>query len=82
MTFFIFLSGAAIVALVGISFQVWGWSTETNNATLRFVYRAVAAVCGTTIITIVYVAPYSLAPVALLGAAIGIVLMIVGKRTR
>ena len=81
-TFFNFLGGIAIVALVGFSFQVWGWSTETHNATLRLVYRAVAAVCGAIIIAIVYVAPYSIALAALLGAAVGIVLTIVGKRTR
>jgi hypothetical protein len=28
MTVLILLSGAAIVALVGLSFQIWGWSTE------------------------------------------------------
>jgi hypothetical protein len=42
MTFFVFLGGAAIVALVGFSFQVWGWSTEADNATLRLGTSAAA----------------------------------------
>ena len=48
MTILTLLNGAAIVALVALSFQIWGWSTETNKPTIRLVYRSVAAVCGTT----------------------------------
>jgi hypothetical protein len=54
------LNGAAIVALVALSFQIWGWSTETNKPTIRLVYRSVAAVCGTMIVTIIYLVPYAL----------------------
>jgi hypothetical protein len=73
MTTLTLLNGAAIVALVALSFQIWGWSTETNKPAIRLAYRLVAAVCGTAIIAIIYFAPYALVPAALAGAAIGIV---------
>jgi dolichyl-phosphate-mannose--protein O-mannosyl transferase len=76
------LSGAAIVAFVALSFQIWGWSTETNKPTIRLAYRLVAAVCGTTIVAIVYFVPYALVPAALAGAAIGIVLTTRGHWAR
>jgi hypothetical protein len=74
MTALTLLNGAAIVALVGLSFQIWGWSTETNKPAIRLVYRLVAAVCGTMIVAIVYFVPYALVAAALAGTAIGIVL--------
>jgi dolichyl-phosphate-mannose--protein O-mannosyl transferase len=82
MTALTLLSGAAIVALVALSFQIWGWSTETNKPAIRLVYRLVAAVCGTMIVAIIYFVPYALVVAALAGAAIGIVLTIRGRWRR
>jgi hypothetical protein len=82
MTVLTLLNGAAIVALVALSFQIWGWSTETDNPTIRLAYRTVAAVCGIMIVTIAYFVPYALVVAALAGAAIGIVLTILGHRAR
>jgi hypothetical protein len=67
------LNGAAIVALVAFSFQIWGWSTETNKPAIRLAYRLVAAVCGIAIIAIIYFVPFALVAAAVAGAAIGIV---------
>jgi hypothetical protein len=82
MTALTLLNGAAIVALVALSFQIWGWSTETNKPTLRLVYRLVAAVCGIMIVAIIYFVPYALVAAALAGAAIGIVLTMRGHWAR
>jgi hypothetical protein len=82
MTALTLLNGAVIVALVALSFQIWGWSTETNRPATRLVYRLVAAVCGAMIVAIVYFAPYALVPAALAGAAIGIVLTTRGHWAR
>jgi hypothetical protein len=82
MTALTLLDGAAIVALVAVSFQIWGWSTETNGPAIRLVYRLVAAVCGTMIAAIVYFVPYALVPAALAGAAIGVVLTTRGHWAR
>jgi hypothetical protein len=82
MTALTLLNGAAIVALVALSFQIWGWSTETNRPAIRLVYRLVAAVCGTMIAAIVYFVPYALVVAALAGAAIGVVLTTRGHWAR
>ncbi|MGZ6006691.1 MAG: hypothetical protein ACXWKS_04445 [Rhizomicrobium sp.] len=82
MTALTLLNGAAIVALVALSFQIWGWSTETNKPATRLLYRLAAAVCGTAIIPIVYFVPYALVAAALGGAAIGIVLATRGHWAR
>ena len=82
MTTLTLLNGAAIVALVALSFQIWGWSTETNKPTIRLVYRLVAAVCGIMIVAIVYFVPYALVAAALAGAAIGIALTARGHWAR
>ena len=82
MTVLTLLNGAAIVALVGLSFQIWGWSTETDKPAIRLSYRLVAAVCGTMIVAIAYVVPYALVAAALAGAAIGIVLTTRGNWAR
>jgi dolichyl-phosphate-mannose--protein O-mannosyl transferase len=81
MTVLTLLNGAAIVALVALSFQIWGWSTETNKPAILF-YRLVAAVCGTMIVAIAYFVPYALVAAALVGAAIGIVLTTRGNWAR
>jgi membrane-anchored protein YejM (alkaline phosphatase superfamily) len=80
MTVLILLSGAAIVALVGLSFQIWGWSTETSKSTERLVYRLVAAVCGALIVAIVYFVPCALVMAALAGAVIGVIWATIGNR--
>jgi len=82
MTALTLLNGAAIVALVALSFQIWGWSTETNKPAIRLVYRLIAAACGTMIVVIVYFVPYALVAAALAGAAIGIVLTARGHWAR
>ena len=82
MTVLILLNGAAILALVALSFQIWGWSTETTKPTIRLVYRSIAAVCGTMIVTIIYLVPYALVAAALAGTAIGIVLTTRGNWAR
>jgi hypothetical protein len=82
MTTLTLLNGAAIVALVALSFQIWGWSTETNKPTIRLVYRLVAAVCGIMIVAIIYFVPYALVAAALAGAAIGIALTARGRWAR
>ena len=82
MTLLILLNGAAIVALVALSFQIWGWSTETNNPNIRLVYRTIAALCGIMIVTIAYFVPYALVVAALAGAAIGIVWTTLGHWAR
>ena len=82
MTVLTLLDGAAIVALVALSFQIWGWSTETNKPAIRRIYRLVAAVCGTMIVAIAYFVPYALVAAALVGAAIGIVLTTRGNWAR
>jgi uncharacterized membrane protein len=82
MTVLILLNGATIVALVALSFQIWGWSTETTKPTIRLAYRSIAAVCGTLIVTIIYLVPYALLAAALAGAAIGIVLTTRGNWAR
>ena len=82
MTILTLLNGAAIVALVALSFQIWGWSTETDKPRIGLVYRTVAAVCGIMIVAIAYFFPYALVMAALAGAAIGIVLTTLGKWAR
>ena len=82
MTVLTRLNGTAIVALVALSFQIWGWSTETTKPTIRLVYRSVAAVCGTMIVAIVYFVPSALVTAALAGAAIGIALTTLGNWAR
>ena len=82
MTALTLLNGAAIVVLVALSFQIWGWSAETNKPTIRLVYRLVAAVCGIMIVVIAYFIPYALVVAALAGAAIGIVLTARGHWAR
>jgi hypothetical protein len=82
MTVLTLLNGAAIVALVALSFQIWGWSTETDKPAIRLIYRFVAAVCGTMIVAIAYFVPYALVAAALAGAAIGIVLTARGNWAR
>ena len=82
MTVLTLLNGTAIVALVALSFQIWGWSTETTKPTIRLAYRSIAAVCGTMIVTIIYLVPYALVAAALAGAAIGIVLTTRGNWAR
>jgi hypothetical protein len=82
MTVLTLLNGAAIVALVALSFQIWGWSTETSKPTIRLVYRLIAAVCGAMIVAIVYFVPYALVAAALAGAAIGIILTTRGHWAR
>jgi hypothetical protein len=76
------LNGAAIVALVAFSFQIWGWSTETSKPIIRLAYRLVAAICGIMIVAIAYLAPHALIAAALAGAAIGIVLTARGHWAR
>ena len=82
MTVLALLNGAAIVALVALSFQIWGWSTETTDPTVRLIYRAVAAICGVVIVAIVYFVPWALLTAALAGATIGLVWTIVGNWRR
>jgi dolichyl-phosphate-mannose--protein O-mannosyl transferase len=82
MTALTLLNGAVIVALVALSFQIWGWSTETNRPVIRLAYRLVAAACGTMIVAVVYFVPYALVAAALAGAAIGIVLTTRGHWAR
>ena len=82
MTTLTLLNGAAIVVLVALSFQIWGWSTETNKPATRFAYRLVAALCGTMIAAIVYFVPFALVAAAIAGAAIGIVLTTRGHWAR
>jgi hypothetical protein len=82
MTALTLLNGAAIVVLVALSFQIWGWSTETSKPAIRLVYRLVAAVCSIMIVAIVYFFPYALVAAALEGAAIGIVLTARGHWAR
>jgi hypothetical protein len=82
MTVLTLLNGAAVVALVALSFQIWGWSTETNKPTIRVAYRLVAAVCGIVIVAIAYFVPYALIAAALAGAAIGIVSTALGHWAR
>jgi hypothetical protein len=82
MTLLTLLDGAAIVALVALSFQIWGWSTATNKPAIRLVYRSVAAICGIMIVVIAYFVPYALVAAALAGAAIGIVLTTLGHWAR
>jgi dolichyl-phosphate-mannose--protein O-mannosyl transferase len=82
MTALTLLNGAAIVALVALSFQIWGWSTETNKPAIRLVWRLLAAVCGIMIVAIIYFVPYALVAAALAGVAIGIVLTTRGHWVR
>ena len=82
MTVLTLLNGAAIVALVALSFQILGWSTETNNPTIRLFHRSAAAVCGIMIVAIVYFVPSALLTAALAGAAIGLVWTTLGNRAR
>src|SRR5947199_3004115 len=76
------LNGIAIVALVAFSFQIWGWSTETNSPTIRLVYQTIAALCGIMIVVIAYLVPTALAVAALAGALIGIVWTTLGNWSR
>ena len=82
MTILTVLNGAAIVALVALSFQIWGGGRpKQNKPTIRLVYRSVAAVCGTMIVINIYLVPYALVA-ALAGAAIGIALTTLGNWAR
>jgi len=78
----VLLGGAAIVALVGLSFHLWGLSSGTNQPTERISYRLVAAVCGALIVAVSYFFPYAIVAAALTGTAIGIIWATVGNLSR
>jgi hypothetical protein len=82
MTGLSLLGGAAIVLLVGLSFQIWGWSSETNKRAIRVAWRLLAAICGTMIVVIIYSIPASLVTAAFAGAAIAIVWTTLGSWAR